>query len=708
MHSQHDDDRTSRKPTKSENRVCRFFNRIQVTTLTLKFQLFHFLRRSRSRSRSKDSELASESLVASTSLQPPLPRPRTPSKSPILPSRPLSSTPTTASSTAGPPTPKPHRHQPSSIPVRSPKQMPQALPPQHYPEPNSRPTTPKSASTTRRKLHTLFGIHLSSKSSSNSRPNSPTPNNPSHISLPPKRSEGKRRTLSDPDDPAPKLWTARIPTPPSHTPRTQSPRPPETKHSPPKTESDLSASTLSSAPSASRHDHRFSKATSGSGIRVSHPRPKTSGGPTGSDPGHSPWPSSSHGSPPAYHSHLPQNSASSGAPTSTITRVRTSSLSKDVPPSIPAGTVSPRISRRKDSVDSSHRYRPMTIVNEEKDSDDPVVDSATSTSRPRDMTASRAPKTESHLQSKIKRTSATRDTKHGSFDFERPGWATGIARSASHGSGSTGVSTSHGRNPSRESLGRSLQKSLSIGGKGPDRQKETPRSNVKRPPTTGEPKASTSHQRSTSDGQTSTTLGRSTVKRGFGSGIARLVGLHGPFAFEPAVPSSPTRLQASTRSPDSREATSEREQRRERRDREKAREQERAREMERVRILEAEKEKERREKERRRAGRRSAQVFEPLQANRAPSPIQPHRPGNKGRSLDLGLGLAWAPKKIKEDALIPSAFTLEKGFGPPRKSTVTRDADPPVDRSVVGREVADIFRNALNEDGYMAFKKCRF
>ncbi|KAJ3519749.1 hypothetical protein NMY22_g13057 [Coprinellus aureogranulatus] len=31
----------------------------------------------------------------------------------------------------------------------------------------------------------------------------------------------------------------------------------------------------------------------------------------------------------------------------------------------------------------------------------------------------------------------------------------------------------------------------------------------------------------------------------------------------------------------------------------------------------------------------------------------PQRPGHRGRSLDLGLGLAWAPSKLKEEALLP-------------------------------------------------------
>ncbi|KAJ7771783.1 hypothetical protein B0H16DRAFT_195757 [Mycena metata] len=68
-----------------------------------------------------------------------------------------------------------------------------------------------------------------------------------------------------------------------------------------------------------------------------------------------------------------------------------------------------------------------------------------------------------------------------------------------------------------------------------------------------------------------------------------------------------------------------------------------------------------------------------------------HRSGTKGRSLDLGLGLAWAPTKVREDAVMP-----ESSFG--RTLSASR-------REQQGKEVAEVFRTALNEDGYRSFKK---
>ncbi|KAJ7876247.1 hypothetical protein B0H13DRAFT_1632301, partial [Mycena leptocephala] len=67
------------------------------------------------------------------------------------------------------------------------------------------------------------------------------------------------------------------------------------------------------------------------------------------------------------------------------------------------------------------------------------------------------------------------------------------------------------------------------------------------------------------------------------------------------------------------------------------------------------------------------------------------RSGKKGRSLDLGLGLAWAPTKVREDAVMP-----ESSFG--RTLSASR-------REQQGKEVAEVFRTALDEDGYRSFKK---
>ncbi|KAJ7180336.1 hypothetical protein C8R43DRAFT_870730 [Mycena crocata] len=68
-----------------------------------------------------------------------------------------------------------------------------------------------------------------------------------------------------------------------------------------------------------------------------------------------------------------------------------------------------------------------------------------------------------------------------------------------------------------------------------------------------------------------------------------------------------------------------------------------------------------------------------------------HRSGTKGRSLDLGLGLAWAPTKVREDAVMP-----ESSFG--RTLSASR-------REQQGKEVAEVLRQVLDEDSYRSFKK---
>ncbi|KAF7332122.1 hypothetical protein MKEN_00093100 [Mycena kentingensis (nom. inval.)] len=68
-----------------------------------------------------------------------------------------------------------------------------------------------------------------------------------------------------------------------------------------------------------------------------------------------------------------------------------------------------------------------------------------------------------------------------------------------------------------------------------------------------------------------------------------------------------------------------------------------------------------------------------------------HRSGTKGRSLDLGLGLAWAPTKVREDAVMP-----ESSFG--RTLSASR-------RERRGKELAEEFRAALDDDGFRVFKK---
>ena len=129
-----------------------------------------------------------------------------------------------------------------------------------------------------------------------------------------------------------------------------------------------------------------------------------------------------------------------------------------------------------------------------------------------------------------------------------------------------------------------------------------------------------------------------------------------------------------------------------------------------------------------------------------------YRSGAKGRSLDLGLGLSWAPTKVREDALLPSSkfFARSLSNGSSSKSGsgtgqgmsvgVGRSASGEsngreggegsstghgsrsggsrnghahvyvphreVETSRLGREVAELFKNALDGDGYKLFKTC--
>ncbi len=116
------------------------------------------------------------------------------------------------------------------------------------------------------------------------------------------------------------------------------------------------------------------------------------------------------------------------------------------------------------------------------------------------------------------------------------------------------------------------------------------------------------------------------------------------------------------------------------------------------------------------------------------SVVAGHRSGTKGRSLDLGLGLAWASSKVPEEALLPSstfmARTSSSGHGHGRMNVAgslnghsvtgssgkSGDGDLSGDvdeqrereRSKLGKEVADVFKSVLDEEGYKLFKRCMF
>ena len=93
-----------------------------------------------------------------------------------------------------------------------------------------------------------------------------------------------------------------------------------------------------------------------------------------------------------------------------------------------------------------------------------------------------------------------------------------------------------------------------------------------------------------------------------------------------------------------------------------------------------------------------------------------HRSALKGRSLDLGLGFAWAPSSVREEVLLPSfgrsfSQTSSVTSGPSNagKPNGRRDAvyeDNAEEVSKLGKEVAAVFKNSLDQDGFVNFRKC--
>ncbi|KAJ6485889.1 hypothetical protein C8R45DRAFT_285682 [Mycena sanguinolenta] len=294
--------------------------------------------------------------------------------------------------------------------------------------------------------------------------------------------------------------------------------------------------------------------------------------------------------------------------------------------------------------------------------------------------------------------SASSRRKHGSFDFERPGWGSRGATS------SLGVSSriKRDREPTRTASvdGRpGTGASSNMAGVGAARVYASTSAahrtvRVVPPPPPTPPQLEPSHtgaSTSTSASQSQATggtnsWGRSTGKR-LSAGFTKLtngLGLgksgksatgagkerqHGKFAFEPPVPPMPAGIR--------REQSGDSEQSRER-------------------------EQPQRDWEDRRSAKPKSPLASPkghaasLSTSSTTSSTHTgvsvgYRSGKKGRSLDLGLGLAWAPTKVREDAVMP-----ESSFG--RSLSASR-------REQQGKEVAEVFRNALDEDGYRSFKK---
>ncbi|KAL1946520.1 hypothetical protein VTO73DRAFT_14624 [Trametes versicolor] len=111
--------------------------------------------------------------------------------------------------------------------------------------------------------------------------------------------------------------------------------------------------------------------------------------------------------------------------------------------------------------------------------------------------------------------------------------------------------------------------------------------------------------------------------------------------------------------------------------------------------------------ERRAAAREAARPESPL-SNPPPSRSQQARAAGKGRSLDLGLGLTWAPSRVREEAVLkvgPRNLGMSASTTAARSKSRWRGADEE-GRLTVGAasDVAVAFKEALGDSAYGIFK----
>ncbi|KAF9006528.1 hypothetical protein BDQ17DRAFT_1351902 [Cyathus striatus] len=361
------------------------------------------------------------------------------------------------------------------------------------------------------------------------------------------------------------------------------------------------------------------------------------------------------------------------------------------------------------SLDAGYRYRGgnMGVVDEEDRAAAVISKSRSLKGKGREIEA--VPRTDL-----TKISTSARATKHGSFDFERPGWGTTmIQRTGSNGtSGTTGSTWSKSGDsgpkerestwgPGLAGVG-TLQRDISLK-RSKDREDQIVMAKEARKRQETDRDKAIASQRSTPHGSQSdhaanststngtgitgksSSMSRATGKRSMFSGKSGRLGLstqHGLFDFEPPVPSPTGSSHDHSASWNGR----------------------------------GEKDRQKEEKGQRKGVHRIGDrppVPVPLPSNVG------HRSGTKGRSLDLGLGLAWAPSRMREDALLPSstfarsltnsscqlgrsASGSTNSHGSRSKRVQIEDA---VEGSNVGKEVAGLFRAALDADGYTAFKK---
>ena len=344
-----------------------------------------------------------------------------------------------------------------------------------------------------------------------------------------------------------------------------------------------------------------------------------------------------------------------------------------------------------------------------------------------------------------KMSTSVRSKKHGSFDFEKTAWAAPQIqrngsndtttsewskksesihkeRDSTYGPGLAGVGTlqrdaSVKRAQEREEKTRLRDFTRKQAVPASESTNPTPHISAKHSDpvhnsTSTNGKSNTGTEKSVPNTGKSSSMSKASGKRALhatktrsGSGVARFIGLgthHGPFSFEPAVPST-------NRSTGSNGTSHEVQLSRRKTEKERTRLRD---EMERQQS-----------KDRKRGDRPPVPV--PM-----PTTNAGHRSGTKGRSLDLGLGLAWAPSKVREEALLPSSTFFARSISNSSSkrsrsgSTATgassttghgsgrskggMNQDPDVERSRLGKEVAELFRHAVEPEGYKAFRHCKF
>ncbi|KAG6842017.1 hypothetical protein C0991_003543 [Blastosporella zonata] len=611
-----------------------------------------------------------------------------------IPSRPLSSTTTATNTTITPGTPRPKKRPPSAIPIREASKM---SPPGHE--------TPK-ASGARKKLHNIFGIALPSPKKSSFNSSNHSSRRPS-VDIPPPVL-GVINGLDD-YDATPKALKSYSPQP---YPRAESPSPKQLNHDP----STGSSAGTSSVSGSSRLQRFF----------AGHKMPP----PPSTDSVSSPImrrPSSS--------SHRRGNSASNS------TSNHSSPASAPDEPSRPPVPPPSRIGQSERSGAAHQIAKSSSLGHSSRNNSVEFgrvgagVDGLGSLN--------------GHMRGKTGHSHGHfhRSTKHGSFDFERPGWSTAAAMQRT-GSGGTsvsgaslgGTSLTSGWGRGHEGIREStmgpglagvgtLQRDMSLK-RGKEREEMMNRareeerrkrraealSSKEKEMGVLPVKSQTGHRTLSPDARATPTAKTSSWGKKHGAlfgGKAKVTTLgvsHGPFAFEPAVP-SPTRSTGSTgkghgNGKDGPLTVSWAG--------EKGRDKGRVKED-----LDQEKE--------RLKGRERERLSQSAQrGDRAPVPVpvpttsahMGHRSGTKGRSLDLGLGLSWAPTSVREDALLPpsgyfgrttsgSSSLGSRSLGRSASGSANGHDAIEEERTVLGSHVAIVFKNALDESGYRAFKRCK-